>query len=98
MVGGYLAGGVRDLATRHPCIGDVRGAGLCLGVELVGRNGSGDPDPVTAHRVKNDLREQGILVGTTGRDGNVLKIRPPMVFSRDHADRLLETLDDVLGT
>ncbi len=92
-VGGYLRSGLRDLMARHQVIGDVRGPGLFLGVEI-GRDG---PNTAVAHRVQNEMRQRGVLIGRTGPHDNVLKIRPPLVFKEEHADRLLTTLDGVLA-
>lgn len=86
-VGAYLRAGLRDLAARVPAIGDVRGAGLYLGVELC--CGQGRPDAARARRIVNGLRARRVLIGVTGPYGNVLKIRPPLCFSRAHADTLL---------
>jgi 4-aminobutyrate aminotransferase-like enzyme len=77
-------------------MGDVRGEGLLLGVELVGEEGV--PAAGRAGRVTEAMRERGILISTTGPAGNVLKIRPPLVFQREHADLLLQTLDEVLAS
>ena len=108
-VGAYLRRGLAALAERHPLIGDVRGEGLLIGVELIeeadaSRPGDSDvsagdnrlPAAGRARRVTEALREQGILISATGPDGNVLKIRPPLVFQREHADLLLQALDDAL--
>jgi len=95
-VGDYLRGCLVELAARHAEIGDVRGAGLYLGVELVDpANGSPAPDRTAA--VINGLRARRVLIGAAGRLGTVLKIRPPLCFSAEHADRLIAALDDVLG-
>ncbi len=96
-MGGYLREGLLALQRRHPVIGDVRGEGLLLGVELVEDPETRAPAAGRADQVTEAMRDRGILLGTTGPAGNVLKIRPPLVFRRDHADLLLETLDDVLG-
>jgi 4-aminobutyrate aminotransferase-like enzyme len=96
-VGGYLLDGLRALQQRHPVIGDVRGEGLLLGVELVEDPQTRAPAARRANQAAEAMRDRGILLGTTGPAGNVLKIRPPLVFQRTHADLLLETLDDVLG-
>jgi len=119
--GSYLRQGLAALAERHPIIGDVRGEGLLIGVELAeeadasaaadargpaaGTPAAGDtrtagdtllPAAGHARRVTEALRERGILISATGPDGNVLKIRPPLVFQREHAGLLLEALDDAL--
>jgi len=94
--GSYLRQGLEALAGRHPVIGDVRGEGLLLGVELA--DGDRAPAAGRAGRVTEAMRERGILISTTGPAGNVLKIRPPLVFQREHADLLLQTLGDVLAT
>lgn len=97
-VGAYLTKGLRDLAGRHALIGDVRGAGLMIGVELVrDRDGARNPASGETSTVVNAMRDRGVLIGTTGPQSNVLKIRPPLVFNRPNADHLLETLDGVLG-
>jgi 4-aminobutyrate aminotransferase-like enzyme len=76
-VGSYLRQGLVKLAERHPLIGDVRGEGLLLGVELVDDQETRAPASGPARRVTEVMRELGILLGTTGPAGNVLKIRPP---------------------
>ncbi len=94
--GSYLRQGLAVLAGRHPVIGDVRGEGLLAGVELVDEERA--PAAGRASRVTEAMRDRGILISTTGPAGNVLKIRPPLVFQREHADLLLQTLDEVLAT
>ncbi len=96
-VGGYLLDGLRALRRQYPVIGDVRGEGLLLGVELVEDQETRAPAAGRADQVTEAMRDRGILLGTTGPAGNVLKIRPPLAFQRDHADLLLETLGDILG-
>ena len=93
--GDYLRACLRELAARFPQVGDVRGVGLATGVEIV-HPGTTEPDPLTTSRIGNGLRDHGVLVGTTGRFDNTLKIRPPLVFQRRHADSLVETLAIVL--
>ena len=95
-VGGYLRQGLLSLAGQHPVVGEVRGDGLLLGVELVGA--ARTPAAGRARQVTEAMRDRGILISATGPDGNVLKIRPPLVFRREHADLLLETLDEVLAS
>jgi 4-aminobutyrate aminotransferase-like enzyme len=95
-IGAYLKRGLLELAARHPGIGDVRGAGLYLGVELV-QPADGAPAPERTAAVINGLRARQVLIGAAGRFGTVLKIRPPLCFSVEHADRLVASLDEVLG-
>ncbi|AGU52486.1 aminotransferase, class 3 [Variovorax paradoxus B4] len=96
-VGRYLRAGIAKLAERHALIGDVRGAGLFVGVELVTDRRSRTPATAETARVVNGLRERQVLLSATGEHANTLKIRPPLVFSEAHADLLVETLDQVLA-
>ena len=96
-VGDRLRDGLRELKDRHEAIGDVRGAGLLIGVELVGDRETRIPAPGLARDVLNGMRERGVLIGTTGPAANVLKIRPPLVLSMSEADVIIETLDASLG-
>jgi 4-aminobutyrate aminotransferase-like enzyme len=84
VVGEELRAALRDLATRHPAIVDVRGRGLMTGVELVDP-ATGAPASDLARDVRDELRERGVLVGTTRREKNVLKIRPPLAITADEA-------------
>jgi 4-aminobutyrate aminotransferase-like enzyme len=95
-VGEHLAGRLRELAPNHPWIGEVRAIGLAIGVEIVDPDDLA-PDPATAKAIVEGMRERGVLIGATGRAGNTLKIRPPLVFRTTHADRVVETLEDVLA-
>ena len=95
-VGALLLNRLRALGPRHPSIGDVRGAGLFLGVDLVTDRETREPATALADHVVNRLREEGILIGTDGPHHNVLKIRPPMPFSVTDAEELVATLDRVL--
>ncbi|WP_339651163.1 aspartate aminotransferase family protein [Halopseudomonas pelagia] len=93
-VGRYLRDGLSNLARADARIGDVRGAGLFIGLEFVDADNA--PDAALARFVINQMKERGILIGAAGAYGNVLKIRPALCFSRAHADQFLETLDAVL--
>jgi 4-aminobutyrate aminotransferase-like enzyme len=97
-VGLYLRQHLVTLAERHPLIGDVRGEGLLLGVELVDDQETRAPATGRARMITDAMRERGVLLGATGPAGNVLKIRPPLIFQREHADLLLQGLDDVLAS
>lgn len=92
-VGVYFRQGLITLSKQHSSIGDVRGAGLFIGVEIV--SDSQDPAQLAA-RVVNTMRERRILISATGPRGNILKIRPPLVFSKANVDVFLENLDNVL--
>jgi 4-aminobutyrate aminotransferase-like enzyme/Ser/Thr protein kinase RdoA (MazF antagonist) len=94
-VGDHLRAGIRELAATYPVIADVRGYGLIAGVELRGTEAV--PGREYAARVVEGLRDRGVLVGATGPGGNVLKIRPPLVWTDEHADLLVRTLDEVLA-
>ena len=96
-VGEYLLAALRDLQDRRALIGDVRGAGLFLGVELVRDRATLEPATEEAAYVVERLRERGVLTGTDGPFRNVLKLRPPLVFSEDDADLFVQRLDDVLA-
>jgi len=91
--GAYLRERLNALRASHELIAEVRGAGLFVGVEL--RRGATPATKETAKLV-NSLRERRVLISAAGPNGNVLKIRPPLVFGREHADLLIETLDQVL--
>jgi 4-aminobutyrate aminotransferase-like enzyme/Ser/Thr protein kinase RdoA (MazF antagonist) len=97
-VGTHLLQGLRTLARRHALIGDVRGSGLFIGVELVRDAATREPAAQETRRVLNGLRDRGVLAGTDGHRGNVLKLRPPLVFAREHADLTVQALDDVLAS
>lgn len=91
-IGAHLLAGLRELAGRFPVIADVRGAGLFLGVELVTDPETRTPDPALAARVVNGLRARRVLISATGPEANILKLRPPLVFSRANADLFLDRL------
>jgi 4-aminobutyrate aminotransferase-like enzyme len=95
-VGLYLNAGLADLAARHHSIGDVRGDGLFKAVELVDDREARTPATRLAGAVVEGLRQRRVLAGRIGKDDNILKLRPPMVFAREHADHFLAVLDDVL--
>lgn len=96
-VGEHMLDRLRLLAQRHEIIGDVRGSGLFLGVELVRDRESRDPAGEEASFVANRMREKGILLGTDGPYHNVIKIRPPMPFDVDDAELLIAALDASLS-
>ena len=93
--GHYFRERLRELARAQPDFGEVRGHGLLLGVEVLDRDGA--PAGARAKRIINGLRDRGVLIGSEGPAGHVLKLRPPMCFGAEHADRVLEALEAVLG-
>jgi 4-aminobutyrate aminotransferase-like enzyme len=95
-VGDYLRQRLRELMRRHPHIGDVRGAGLFIAVELVDARDQSQPWGA-ASTIINAMRDRRVLIGAAGRFGNVLKIRPPLCFSNANADQLVSALGDALG-
>ena len=94
--GGRLLAGLRELAERHPLIGDVRGLGLFLGIELVRDRSTLEPAAEEAAALVNRMKEAGILLSTDGPLHNVIKIKPPMVFDPSDAELLLDRLDSML--
>jgi 4-aminobutyrate aminotransferase-like enzyme len=95
-VGGYLMDGLRAIGNRHIQIGDVRGAGLFVGLEIVRDRESKQPAPKVAGQVINGLRDHGVLIGAAGPYGSTLKIRPPLCFAREHADMVVSACSTVL--
>jgi len=96
-VGQRLLGGLAPLAERLALVGDVRGSGLFLGVELVLDRENREPATAEAAYVVNRMREEGILLGTDGPHHNVVKIRPPMPFDSDDADHLVAVFDRIMS-
>jgi 4-aminobutyrate aminotransferase-like enzyme/Ser/Thr protein kinase RdoA (MazF antagonist) len=96
-VGARLLEGLRGLAGRYAIVGDVRGSGLFLGVELVRDRKTLEPAAEETSYISNRFRERGILLGTDGPLHNVIKIRPPMPFSETDADLLIAVMDEILA-
>ncbi len=94
--GEYLVRGLRSLAESHPVIREVRGAGLFIGVEFGVNAASGLGGAAETTRVVNGMCRRGVLLGSTGRNGDVLKIRAPLTLETRHADLLLAALDETL--
>jgi 4-aminobutyrate aminotransferase-like enzyme len=94
--GAQLLAGFRKLQSSHDLIGDVRGRGLFLGVELVSDRKTKSPATALAGYVANRMREDRILIGTDGPFDNVLKIRPPLTIGEEDCELLLDRLDQVL--
>jgi 4-aminobutyrate aminotransferase-like enzyme len=94
VMGIYLRERLLGLRKDYPVLGEPHGAGLLLGVDVLKADGS--PDSDLARRVMNHMRQNGVLIGTTGPSANVLKIRPPIVFNQEHAELLLASLANAL--
>jgi len=97
-VGEEMLKELSSLQDRYEVIGDVRGSGMFLGVELVRNRQTREPATKEADELVNKMRERGILLGTDGPFHNVIKIRPPMPFSDSDADRLIATFNDTVST
>jgi 4-aminobutyrate aminotransferase len=95
-VGTQLLDGLRTLADRHPVIGDVRGKGLMMAIELV-QPGTNHPDVPAAGRAMEETRRRGLLVGKGGFYGNVLRIAPPLTLTEDEAREGLEIIADAIA-
>lgn len=96
-VGSYLIEGLRPLQDQFEIVGDVRGSGLFLGIELVRDRETLEPAAEEASFISNRMREHGILLGTDGPYHNVVKIRPPMPFTKRDADFLIEMMNKILS-
>ncbi len=94
LVGAQLKEGLEGLARDNACLGQVRGAGLFIGVDVVAPSGAADG--ATARRIVNLLREEGMLIGVSGADNNALKIRPQLCFSAQNVEQFLGALQRVL--
>lgn len=96
VVGEHIIAGLQDLASKHEVIGDIRGNGLFIAVELVKDREQREPATAYTVDVVNGLKNRGVLTGSIGPDENILKLRSPMVLSKDNADYMLAIFDKVL--
>jgi ethanolamine-phosphate phospho-lyase len=95
-VGTRLLDGLNKLKEKHSIIGDVRGVGMFIGIDLVKDRKSREPATAEAQHIISRLKQEFILFSADGPHRNVLKFKPPMVLSLDDADHLLRTLDSIL--
>jgi 4-aminobutyrate aminotransferase-like enzyme len=95
--GAHLRRRLETLKARHPAVGDVRGSGLLIGVEIVRDRKTRVPDREATDFLKNRMRDFGVLVGSEGVHGNILKIRPPLPIRPDEADLIVEALRRALA-
>ena len=96
-VGDYLAQKLRSLQEKHEIIGDVRHKGLIFAIELVTNRTEKTPATKEAGKIVNAMCREGVLISRIGAHDSVLKVRPPMVFEREHADLLIEKLDTCIS-
>ena len=96
-VGQHIVDRLWSLAEKHECIGDIRGTGLFLALDLVADRADRTPATALAAGVVNDLRNHGVLSGSIGPHANILKLRPPLVLSSEDADYMIDILDDCLS-
>ena len=96
-VGAHLLSGLEQLKGKHPLIGDVRGLGLFIGIELVLNRETLTPAAKQASYIIEEMKEQGILMSIDGPLHNVLKIKPPLVFTEENVDLVISSLDKILG-
>ena len=97
VMGARLLSGLRILQDRHPCIGEVRGIGLFIGIDLVKSRATRAPATTIAEHAINRLRDMRILIGREGPADNVLKIRPPLTIDAEGVDLLCTALDRALS-
>jgi len=97
IVGAHFKQGLRKLAEKRDLIGDVRGRGLLIGLELVRDRKTLEPATPETKRVVNRMRDLGVLTATEGPHGNVLKLRPPICFTREQADMTVAAVDQALS-
>ncbi len=96
-VGKFLYEGLKELEERYELVGEVRGKGLMLGVELVKDAATKEPSPEAANQLLEACKDRGLLVGKGGLYGNVLRLAPPLVITEEDAGRAIETIDAALG-
>jgi len=95
-VGGQLTSELRDRVGLHGAIGDVRGCGLFVGIEMIKDGDTKEPDAASTEHLSNRLKDKGFLVSYAGKFDNVLKIRPPLVFSHENAAEFLVAFDECM--
>ncbi len=86
----------KELQKQYPVIGDIRGSGLALGIDFVKNQQTKEENTELASQIVNQLKEKGILIGTDGPKENVLKIKPPLCFTKENTDELITAIEEVL--
>src|SRR5919201_5003370 len=97
-VGGYFRQLLEELKEKHTAIGDVRGMGLMQALELVKDRQTKEPDPQTVLKIFEETKKRGVLIGKGGLHGNVIRLGPPLIATKDHVDELVSALDAGLAT
>ncbi|KAG5876697.1 hypothetical protein JTB14_025822 [Gonioctena quinquepunctata] len=95
VVGEYLLDNCQLLAKKHKCIGDVRGVGLFIGIDIVQDRETRMPDTQCAKFVLQRMKEEHILISLDGPYNNIIKMKPPMVFTKENVDEVVSTLDRI---
>ncbi len=98
IVGDFYKSLFIELQKEFPCIGDVRGSGLFIGVELIKNENNSEPDTHLANHIKNELRNRNILISTDGPFDSVLKTKPPLCFTKENAQQVTDQIYEVLKT
>jgi alanine-glyoxylate transaminase/(R)-3-amino-2-methylpropionate-pyruvate transaminase len=96
-VGGYLKGRLLELQEKQPLIGEVRGLGLMLGIELVTDRKTRQPASAHVAEIMEKTKERGLLIGKGGLWGQTIRIKPPMCVTKDDADFIVDCLDEVMA-
>ncbi len=96
-MGHYMRAEIERLGNKHNLIGDVRGHGMVMGVEFVNDRKARAPATTETARLLELMRQRRVLVGSEGRDANILKLRPALIFRKEHVDRFIDALDDSLA-
>jgi 4-aminobutyrate aminotransferase-like enzyme len=94
--GAYFKKRLLELMDRHELVGDVRGEGFFLGMELVKDRKTKEPAKEVAAKLLQETFKRKMLIGLGGLDGNVVRIEPPLVLTREHIDKSIEVFDDAL--
>ena len=96
-IGEYLLDGLKNMQNNHNIIGDIRGRGLFIGIELIKDMDNMTPATSDADIIVNEMKKKGILISSDGPDHNVLKIKPPLVFNKKNANYFLESFEDIIS-
>ena len=97
-IGNHFQAGLKRLKEKHNIIGDVRGKGLMLGIELVKDRATKEPAKAECAQVLETCRDMGLLLGKGGLQGQTIRFSPPMCINQQDADFMLEVLDQALGS